>query len=181
MFPSQTNTQVGDRPFVAAADLTGKEGLLTKLANSGGINQLAIIAALTDIPSFVLVDGGASGKPVTGRPLYAGHNVRARLYQTCVAGDDLVLADPTANAGAQAGMVRKLPATAGVYIGVGKAEETGVDGQLVLMRPHVRLIFVKSADSLTALTFTGGGATGAEVAALRDAVKTILEAQGLMA
>ncbi len=37
-----------------------------------------------------------------------------------------------------------------------------------------------SADSLSALTFTNAGATGAEVGALRDAIKAILEAQGLM-
>lgn len=35
-----------------------------------------------------------------------------------------------------------------------------------------------SADSLTALTFTGGGATGPEVEALRDAVLAILQAAG---
>lgn len=37
---------------------------------------------------------------------------------------------------------------------------------------------VPSADSLTALTFTGGGATGPEVEALRDAVLAILQAAG---
>ncbi|MBI5771910.1 MAG: hypothetical protein HZA93_29325 [Verrucomicrobia bacterium] len=40
---------------------------------------------------------------------------------------------------------------------------------------------VASADGLTALNFTAGGATGPEVAALRDAVKAILQAQKLMA
>jgi uroporphyrinogen-III synthase len=35
--------------------------------------------------------------------------------------------------------------------------------------------------AFTALTFTSGGATGAEVGALRNALKTILETQGLMA
>lgn len=38
---------------------------------------------------------------------------------------------------------------------------------------------VPSADTLTALTFTGGGATGPEVEALRDAVLAILQAQAL--
>ena len=39
---------------------------------------------------------------------------------------------------------------------------------------------VPSADTLTALTFTAGGATGPEVAALRAAILAILQAQGLV-
>ena len=39
---------------------------------------------------------------------------------------------------------------------------------------------VPSADTLTALTFTSGGATGPEVAALRAAVLAILQAQNLV-
>lgn len=178
MFVSQTNTQSGDKPFIAGSDFTGLAGRLAKLVNSAGVAVLSAIAALTDIPSFVIVDDNVAGKPVTGRPLDPSQNVRITLKGTCNPADVLVLADP--GTAADAGKVRTLPNVAGVYVQVGYAEEIGVDGQLLLTRPDLKLVRVKSADTLTALTFTGGGATGAEVGALRDALKVIAEAQGIM-
>lgn len=169
MFPSQSNTQPGSRRFVAGADLTGLEGRLVVVANSAGSNIVNKVAALTDVPVFVLVDGGIAAADVTVEPLDTDSNRRVRLKSTCVAGDVLVLADP--GTAADAGKVRKLPATAGAYVQVGIAEETGVDGQLVLLRPLVRIVNVKSADSITG---------AADLAALKVVLLAILEAQGLV-
>lgn len=169
MFANQTNTQAGDKPFLAASDFTGLAGRAAKLSNSAGVAKLAAIAALTDIPTFLVVDDAASGLPVTGRPLDHAQNVRITLKGTCNPGDVLVLADPATPA--DAGKVRALPAGAGVYVQVGLAEEIGVDGQLLLTRPDVKLVRVKSADTITG---------AADLAALKVALLAILQAQGLV-
>ena len=67
------------------------------------------------------------------RPSEAGRTIRVTLKGACNPGDVLVLADVTT--AADKGKVRALPATAGTYRGLGIAEEIGVDGQLVLVRP----------------------------------------------
>ena len=188
MFYTQSNTKAGHRPFVGAAGLVNNEGKLLVLSSNSGVPTVALPTATTDIPQFVLVDDGATqtsasnlaGQQVQAQPLSAGENVRIRAYNAGAAGVKLVMADPTANAGAQAGMVKAIGTVAGVFVQIGVAEEDFVDGQLVLVRPALQLVRVKSADSLTALTFTSVGATGAEVGALRDAVKALLETQAIM-
>jgi len=169
MFSNQTNTQSGDKPFIAGSDFTGLAGRVAKLANSAGVAVLSAIAALTDIPAFLIVDDNVAGKPVTGRPLDGSQNVRITLKGTANPGDVLVLADPATPA--DAGKVRTLPATAGVYVQVGYAEEIGVDGQALLTRPDVKSVRVKSADTITG---------AADLAALKVATLAILEAQGLV-
>ena len=169
MFSNQTNTQSGDKPFIAGSDFTGLAGRVAKLANSAGVAVLSAIAALTDIPAFLIVDYNVAGKPVTGRPLDGSQNVRITLKGTANPGDVLVLADPATPA--DAGKVRTLPATAGVYVQVGYAEEIGVDGQALLTRPDVKSVRVKSADTITG---------AADLAALKVATLAILEAQGLV-
>jgi hypothetical protein len=64
--------------------------------------------------------------------LEPARNVRVTLSGTCVPGDQLVLATPN---GTVDGMVVKLPAAAGTYRLIGIAEETGANGQAVLLRP----------------------------------------------
>jgi hypothetical protein len=172
MFPTQSNTNSGPIPVKAGADLTGKEGLAIVVGNSAGVLVANLPAAATDVPTHVLVDGGAAGTLVTVQPLVTDEQVRIRLNGTCNPGDKLIIEDPTANAGADAGKVRKLPATAGVYGGVGVAEEIGVDEQLVLIRPVLGTTRVKSADTITG---------AADLAATKAAVLAILQAQGLVA
>lgn len=186
MFYTQSNTKPGHRSFVGAAGLVNQEGKLLVLSSNSGVPTVALPAALTDIPQFILVDDGATqtspsnlaGQNVEAQPLTPGENVRIRAYGAGTAGTKLAMADPTANAGAQAGMVTALSATPGSYVQIGVAEEDFVDGQLVLLRPGLKLITVKLADSLTALTFTTP--TAAEVQALRNAVHTALQTLGLM-
>ncbi len=169
MFANQTNTIAGDKVFNAGSDFTGLAGRLAKLVNSGGVAVLSAIAALTDIPTFVVVDDNVVGKPVTGRPLSPGYNVRVTLKGACNPSDVLVIADPAV--AADAGKVRVLPAVAGVYVQVGYAEETGADGQLLLFRPDLKLVRVKSADTIT---------VAADLAALKVALLALLEAQGIV-
>jgi len=130
-YPSQSNTQVGTKPFPAAADLTGKEGHLAKLTNNSNVTEAALPSAAGDHTPFVIVSTATAGKDAYLHPLDTTKNVRLRLNGTCAPGDLIVREDET---GADTGKVRKLPAAAGTYIIVGIAEEVGEDEQLLLVR-----------------------------------------------
>jgi hypothetical protein len=149
MFPSQSNTIPGPTQVKAGADLTGLEGRLIVLGNSAGVLVANLPASLLDIPTHVLVDGGAAGTKVTVLPLVGSEQARVRINGTANPGDQLVLEDPVAAAGVNAGKVRAIPGAAGAYVRVGISEEIAVDEQLVLLRPALGLARVKSADTIT--------------------------------
>ena len=130
---SQSNTRVGDIAVVAGADLTGMQDRLVVLGNNAGVAQVGLPAANGDLAFFVLLDGNVAGGIVAVRPLDPARNVRVILKGACNPGDVLVLADVAT--AADKGKVRVLPAAAGTYRGLGIAEQVGVDGQLVLVRP----------------------------------------------
>lgn len=130
---SQSNTQPGQIVVVAGEDLTDKEGYLAKLSNDSGSPIAELPAAISDFAVYVITDGDEDGEDVALQPLSPDRNVRVKLLSTCVTGDILVLADPATEA--DAGKVRKIPTTPGTYRGLLIAEESGVDGQLVLARP----------------------------------------------
>ena len=130
---SQSNTRVGDFRVLAGVDLTGMEDRLVVLGQNAGVPQVTLPAANGDLAVYLLIEGAAAGKLVSMRPLDAGRNVRVALKGVCNPGDVLVLADVAT--AADKGKVRTLPAVAGTYRGLGIAEQAGVDGQLVLVRP----------------------------------------------
>jgi len=130
---SQSNTRVGDFAVVAGADLTGMQDRLVVLGNNAGVPVVNLPATNADPAFYLLLDSGAVGAHVAVRPLDGSRNARVFLKGTCNPGDVLVLADVAT--AADKGKVRVLPAVAGTYRGLGIAEQAGVDGQLVLMRP----------------------------------------------
>jgi hypothetical protein len=178
--PTQSDTKKGDIVVIANGNLTGLEGYLSKLISVGGITQASLPTSQRDIALFLVANGDIAGNEVAVEAP-SSSNFRVKAKGAGAAGIVLVLADPAGDAGADAGMVTAIPATPGVYFSPGIAEEDFLDGQLVLARPFPRMVTVASADTLSALAFTADGATGPEVAALRTAIKTILEAQGVMA
>lgn len=159
MFYSQTDTKIGYRAFIAAAGLLAKEGLLVVGYSNAGVPTVKLPTATTDNPQYVLVDDGLPQNPVSDpggqsvevMPFDPGQNVRIKAYGAGTAGTTLVMADPTANAGAQAGMVTALPAGAGKYVKIGVAEQDFVDGQLVLLRPDLGGSIVATAVALTSV------------------------------
>jgi hypothetical protein len=175
--PTQSDTKAGDIVVIANVDLTGKEGYLAKLISAGGVTKAALPASQRDIALFIVDNGDIAGNEVAVEAP-SNTNFRVKAKGSGSAGAVLVLADPST--AADAGKVITIPATPGRYFSPGIAEEDFVEGQLVLVRPFPRQVTVASADTLTALTFTALGATGPEVGALRDALKAILEAQGVM-
>jgi hypothetical protein len=130
---SQSNTRVGDIRVLAGADLTGMEDRLVVMGQDGGVAQVTLPVANSDLALYVLTEDGDNGDLVAVRPLQPDRNVRVALKGTCNPGDVMVLADVAT--AADKGKVRALPAAAGTYRGLGIAEQVGVDGQLVLVRP----------------------------------------------
>jgi hypothetical protein len=130
---SQSNTRVGDFRVLAGESLVGMEGRLVKLSHDTGVPEVLLPVANSDYAIYVLLDGAVDAALVSVRPIEIGRTVRVPLKGTCNPGDVLVLADGATDA--DKGKVRVLPATAGTYRGLGIAEQVGVDGQLVLIRP----------------------------------------------
>jgi hypothetical protein len=153
---SQTNTQPDACVLNSAVALTGLEGRLVKLADGGSIPEVDLPGAVTDLALLIVTEGGALDEPSEVISLLCEGNRRVRLNGTVSAGVPVVLCDPTASAGVNAGKVETLPATAGAYFSPGVAEEDGVDEQLVLIRPMPRIIVVPA---------TFSGATPAATAA----------------
>ena len=130
---SQSNTRVGDFRVLAGESLVGMTGRLVKLTHDTGVPEVKLPESNDDYALYVVLEGGADAALAAVRPIEAGRTVRVTLKGACNPGDVLVLADVTT--AADKGKVRALPATAGTYRGLGIAEEIGVDGQFVLVRP----------------------------------------------
>ena len=79
-----------------------------------------------------MIETGVDGALCSVAPLHGDRNVRLKLKGGCNPGDVIV---PAAIDGTEDGKVQALPATPDVYFAIGIAEELGVDGQLVLVRP----------------------------------------------
>ncbi len=154
--PQQSDTKVGPIALKATADLTGLEGRLVKIANASDTAKFALPAAITDLALFVLGSGDIAANDNWAEQPEAGANFRVRLNGTCAPGDILVLSDPAASSGANAGKVEALCSTAGAYFSIGIAQESGADEQLVLTRFLPRLVQKSTAFS---------GATPANTAA----------------
>lgn len=132
MSPSQTNTKEGPFTVLAGEDLTGKEGRVVKLTHDTGVAEVVLPNDVADDELYLLLEGGADGQPVTVEAFSPHKQFRVKLDGTCNPGDDLTLG---AIDGTNDGKVRTLPATADTYFLFLRAEEKGVDEQLVLVRP----------------------------------------------
>jgi hypothetical protein len=134
MNPTQSNCQTGKIQRVAGADLTGKEGYLCLFFAVANALVVNLPAAITDVPGFIVDDGGLAASNVSIDPLSRDRQYRIKGKGVIAPGAALVLA---AIAGLDAGMVRQLPVTTGTYRVIARCEEAKptVDGQFVLCRP----------------------------------------------
>lgn len=132
MNPTQTNTQAGPFRVLAGEALTGLEGRLVKLTHDTGVPEVILPNDVDDKPDYILLEGGADGELVTVEALDRSKQFRVRLDGTCNPGDELTLG---AIDGTNDGKVRTLPVAADTYFVLLRAEEKGVDEQLVLCRP----------------------------------------------
>jgi len=119
----QSDCRYGAVAFAAGEDLSLKTGYLAKL-NAGG--DLVLPQGAGEITPYVLTQGADQGYLCGALPLTSAGNCRVKLAGACEAGDLLVAkGDGRVEAGVPGG--EALP--------VGTAEEKGVDGQHVLLRP----------------------------------------------
>ena len=130
---SQTNVKTGPIVKPCGEDLTTATDLLVMLSQNAGEPQMLLPTAQDNLVPYLVLEGAGAGENGYFMPVHSEQNIRVPIVGTCNPGDTLVLADPAV--GGQPGKVTVLPAAAGSYRGVGIAEELGVDGQLLLLRP----------------------------------------------
>jgi hypothetical protein len=130
--PTQSDTKQGAVTYPAAVDLTGREGYLAKLANNTGATNLALPTATDDFAVLIIGSGDVAGNFSIAESPSVNETCRIVLKGACSPGDELSLADPSVPA--DAGKLRKRPVTTGTWRALFIAEESGVDGQIVLCR-----------------------------------------------
>ena len=119
----QGDCKCGALAFVAGEDLSAATGLLVKLSPAGKVVKPA---AVSDIAPYVVACGAFEGYLCGVSPMSSVANCRVVLKGACQPGSLLVsVGDGRVEAGTLSG-------SAGP---VGVAEETGVEGQRVLLRP----------------------------------------------
>ncbi len=133
MNADQSNTRIGAFPVLAGEDLTGMRSRLGVLTHDAGVPEVKLPAANTADALYLIDDEAVDGQRTSVEFLNPMRNYRVPLKGACNPGDRLVLAD--VGTAADKGKVRALPAAAGTYRVIAIAEEKGVDGQLVLLRP----------------------------------------------
>ncbi|VGO14630.1 hypothetical protein PDESU_03195 [Pontiella desulfatans] len=120
---SQTNVRTGQIPYRCATDLSAAKDRLVKLTTTG-----MALPQYDDLPHYLVLEGAAAGETGSFLPLSPLQNVRIQLEGTCSPGNTLILSNTSFGA-------VKVVDTEEDWTEVGIAEEAGVDGQLVLMRP----------------------------------------------
>lgn len=153
---SQTNTRPGIIiEGVADGILTDLEGRLTKMTGDG----FKLPETVKDIALFNVLAGAADEGVITVAQLSPNTNMRVRAQGAGSKGDVLVLSDPTASSGVNAGKVEAIGSTEGAYFSPGVADEDFVDEQLVKIRPHPRLVHVGSAFTVATPAATAATST----------------------
>ena len=153
---SQTDCRNGGVAFAAGEDLSLKAGYLVKL-NAG--KDLILPTGDQDLTPYVITQGADQGYLCGAVPLSSFMNARVVLDGTCEAGTMLVAKGDGRVTAYTAGSAARV---------IGVAEEKGVAGQHVLLRPVS--VGVKGADGAAG----AAGAVGAAGAAGRDAGLLVL-------
>lgn len=135
----------GPKIINAGQALTDLEFRLVKIADAGSEPEVVLPAAVTDITPFVVTRGAAHDTDCEVEAILGEKEIRVRANGTGSAGAVLVLCDPAASSGVNAGKVEAIGATEGAYFSPGIALEDFVDEQTVRIRPHPRLVHVGTA------------------------------------
>lgn len=141
----QTDIKKGLFPINAGEALTGLENRLVKLGDAGSVPEALLPTSQSSLALYIVERGAAHDSPCEILPLDPNSQMLVRANGTGSAGAVLVLCDPTASSGANAGKVETIPTTEGIYFSPGIAEEDWVDEQLLKFRPMPRLVQVGTA------------------------------------
>jgi hypothetical protein len=108
--PGQSDTRAGDISLLGNIDLTGKENLLVKIVNVGGVAKFDLPASVDDEAIFILMSGDVAANYSAGQAPNLGENCRVLVDSTNAInpGDKLALSPnswgklyaPAAGAGA---------------------------------------------------------------------------------
>jgi hypothetical protein len=161
----------GTMTEAVAGALTGKEDQLLSQTDTG----LAVLFDGTK-PAVAVMCGKLAPDSNEVRVRWLGKGGTVRVIQHAATDIGAPMQGRSANARVEAAAAggRVL----GYKLGPTKG---GAAGDIIELLDIIERSPVKSADTLTALNFTAGGATGPQVEALRDAIKAILQAQNIMA
>jgi hypothetical protein len=164
----QTDCRFGGVAFAAGEDLSLKTGHLARL-NAGG--DLVLPQGAGEITPYVLVQGADQGYLCGAVPLTSAGNCRVKLAGMCEAGDLLVA---KGDGRVETGVI------GGEALPVGMAEEKGVDGQHVLLRPLA--VGTKGADGADGAPGAAGaqGPAGADGAAGAPGTEFLLDPASLI-
>ncbi|HXI73460.1 MAG TPA: hypothetical protein VNN22_24215 [Verrucomicrobiae bacterium] len=77
--PGQSDTRVGDITLPGSVDLTGKENLLVKIVNNGGIANFALPTAVADQAGHILASGDIIGQPSIAEAPSINENCRVLI------------------------------------------------------------------------------------------------------
>ena len=133
MNTTQTQTRTGAFPAWANEDLTDLAPRILTPVYANDRMEVALPATATTAIPYLLIDGNEAGQEVTCQPLTSETNARVELAGSCLPGQTLVLADSAV--AADKGKVRNLPTDPGSYVQVWIAEDSGTDGDFILLRP----------------------------------------------
>lgn len=131
IFATQTNIQEGPFKVLAGENLTGMEGRVVKLSHDTGVPEVILPNDVADEAEYLLLEGSADGTEVTVVAIGRDCTVRLRLNGTCNPGAKLTLAPIN---GTDDGKVCTVPVAADTYWVAFRAEEKGVDEQLIKCR-----------------------------------------------
>lgn len=131
IYPTQTNTKRGPFRVLAGISLVGLEGCRVKLTHDTGVPEVVLPTDVDDKADYVVLEGAADGALCTVIELGDAGCCRVRLNGTCNPGDELTLIV----GGGNSGKSQTVPVGADTYYVSIRAEEKGVDEQLVLVRP----------------------------------------------
>ena len=164
----QTDCRFGGVAFAAGEDLSLKTGYLARL-NAGG--DLVLPQGAAEITPYVLTQGADQGYLCGAVPLTSAGNCRIKLAGSCKAGDLLVA---KGDGRVETGVI------GGEALPVGMAEEKGVDGQHVLLRPLA--VGTKGADGADGAPGAAGaqGPAGADGAAGAPGTEFLLDPASLI-
>ena len=164
----QSDCRYGAVAFAAGEDLSLKTGYLARL-NAGG--DLVLPQGAGEITPYVLTQGADQGYLCGAVPLTSAGNCRVKLAGSCEAGDLLVA---KGDGRVETGVI------GGEALPVGMAEEKGVDGQHVLLRPLA--VGTKGADGADGAPGAAGaqGPAGADGAAGAPGTEFLLDPASLI-
>ena len=95
--PGQSDTRVGDIILLANSNLTGKENLLVKIVNNGGVANFDLPNNVDDEAVFILGSGDIQGNPVAAEAPSLNENCRVLIdsVNAINPGDKLALSPNT--------------------------------------------------------------------------------------